>query len=780
MKKTATVRSLLLLTLTLLAALALFCAPAYAAEGPVVTVQPEDAAVNYPDSASFHVEVAEPGQVASWQWIASDGYSEYVLDGVSARTDTLVIPATEQNENDIFYCCKITDKEGNITFSDDARLHITNVDEDKPVLYVGDYALEPGEKLDLADTTLGSGTVDFAADGVNITFTDVKISSAVMTYDTNLTPSYGLLLAYRDSPMLTYYLHFKGECLLDDTYYDPEYNAGGVVVNCFFACKGEDEAPTVVIDGDGKLTLKGGSNQIYSDGNVELAADLTTDVNGAYFNDGIHGNDVIIDENVKVSLRVNGTAVHTEGDLILKDGSSLSVASSSPHVSVGPTAKNLLFIVGDLKASNARISLKGWADPASFVPYGAMVATMSAIDLAGEGSLIAEGSDIAIELSSLHADQPFAMNFNGVSGEGDNNGLVLSRGSSLDIKIDAPEVLGACGVYVPGFFDVESGCSVNVGVKAQGEVIGVDADRKFAVTDSSVKVSAESVDGGLTLGIVAGEALFSLNSPGAEVSSIAKDGAALAAGGDTTDDPVAYSEGYLSQLIGLAGHTMCLTPENYEINLFGIPGYGRTIKAETFYGEDKSKPASEVLLSSGIPAFEDVAPSDWFYESVMWAVQNGVTTGTDGTHFTPYALCSRAQLVTLLWRAAGSPAPKADCTMFFDVDPDAYYMDALSWAYYEDIVQGLEPHTFGPDASLTREQLAAFIYRYAQTKGEYYDPDFKLDFADAASVSSWALEPMSWCVMEGIITGVGNGRLAPQGTADRAQVVTMLYRFMEQ
>lgn len=778
MKKTATVRSLLLLTLTLLAVLALFSAPAWAE--PVITAQPTDAEVNYPDGATFHVEVADKASVASWQWFASDGYSSYTLNGVSAKTDTLVIPATDQNPNDLWFCCKITNKDGSFVFTDDACLHIANVDENKPVLYAGDYALEPGEKLDLADTTLGSGTIEYAADGVNVTLTDVRLSTAVMTYDVYLAPSNGLFLYYRDSPVQTYYLHFKGVCQFDDTFFDPNYNAAGVVINSFFACDDEDEVPTIVMDGDGNLLLRGGSNQIYSDGNIELAAGLATEVNGSYFNDGIRCRDLIIDDGVRVSLRVNGTGVHTEGDLILKDDSYLSVASSAPHVSVGPTTKNLLFIVGDLKASNAELKLNGWADPAEFLPYDSMVATMSAIDLAGEGSVIAEGTDIDIELTSLHAEETFAMNFYGVTGEGANNGLILARGSSLNVKIDAPEVVNAGGLGIPGFFDVEDGSHVNVDVKAQGEIIGVAADRKLAVSDSSLKIKAESVDGGLVLGAVCGEASFSLNKAGNVVSVAAPGGVAFAAGTETTDDPVSYTEGYLSKLIGLAGKTMCLKPESYEINLCGVPAYSSTVIAETFYGADKSKPATEVLLSATLlNPFEDVAEEDWFFEPVLWAVGSGVTTGTDATHFTPYALCSRAQLVTLLWRAAGSPAPKADCTMFFDIDPEAYYMDALSWAYYEDIVQGLEPHTFGPDASLTREQLAAFIYRYAQTKGEYYDPDFKLDFTDAASVSPWAGEPMSWCVMKGIINGVGNGRLAPQGTADRAQVVTMLYRFFE-
>ena len=771
------------LALVLLLALALLPAAALAADGPAITVQPQDAEVAYPAGASFHVQVAEPEKVASYQWIGSDGYSEFVLSGVSAATDTLVIPSTCQDDPDMFYCCIIKDKEGNTVTSDPVRLHVTNLFEDKTVLYVGDYALEPGGKLDLSTTTLGSGTVEFAADGVNVTLTDVTIDSTVMTYDAQLAPSYGLLLVRRNSPVQKYYLHFKGACLLNNTFYDPEYNSAGVVINSFFACKGKDEVPTVVIDGDCDLVVRGGTNQIYSDGNIELATDLATEVNGSYFNDGIRCNDLIIDDNVRISLIVNGTAVHTEGDLIMNDGSALIVSSSSPHVSVGPTAKSLLFIVGDIRAKKAELDLTGWADPANFVPYNAYVATMNGIDLAGEGSIVAEGTDIKINLFAMASDQPYAMNFYGVSGEGERNGVVLANGASLDIKIDSPQVMDAGGLSIPGFFDIEGGSHVNIDLRTAGEIVAAAANWKLAVSDSSLKVKAESTDGGLTLGVVCGEASVSLNKAGNVVQSAVSNGVAFAAGAEITDETVAYKEGYLPQLIQLAGKTMCLKPELYEINLCGVPGYGGTVKTETFYGADKSKPADQVLLSSTLLSpFEDVTEDDWFFEPVLWAVQNGVTKGTDDTHFSPYLLCSRAQLVTLLWRAAGSPEPKADCTMFFDVDPNAYYLKALSWAYYEDIVQGLEPHAFGPDASLTREQLAAFIYRYAQTQGEGFEGDwsFPLDFTDADQVSDWALEPMSWCVMKGVVTGVGNGCLAPRGTADRAQIVTMLYRFFEQ
>ncbi|MCR4963257.1 MAG: S-layer homology domain-containing protein [Firmicutes bacterium] len=785
-------RRFLILPLALLAALilpALFSAAAYADDGPVITVQPKDAQVNYPDGATFHVEVAAPEQVASWQWVASDGNSEFDLDGVSATTDTLVIPSTMQDDPDMFYCCVITDKAGKSAVSDPVRLHILNPMEDKTVLYVGDYALEPGEKLDISKTPLGKGTVSFAADGVNITLDSVQINSSGMTYGSGLTPSFGLYLVRRHSPIQKYYLHFRGDCLIDDTFYDPEYNAAGVAVNSFFACKGNEEVPTVVIDGDGKLTVKGGTNQIYSDGNIELAADIVTGVNGDYFNDGIRCNDLTVDDGVKVKLRVNGTAVHTEGDLCLNEGATLEAESSSPHVSVGPTAKNILFIVGDVKAKNAKLHLKGWADPANFVPYNAYVGVMSGISLAGGGSVIAEGAAISVELSAKHADEPYAMNFYGISGDGEDNDVILTQGATLDVRINAPEVTNAGGVSIPGFFDVEDGSRVDIDILAAGEVLAAEADRKLAVADSIVESKTKSADGGLTLGLVCGEAYISLNETGSSLHSVAKDGVAFAAGQPGDEETVKYIDGYQAKWIELAGLTRCVDPENAEINLYGIPGYGSVIRAETFFGSDKSKPAAEVLLTADIltppvvkPAFVDVNAGDWFYEPVEWAVKKGIIKGTDETHFSPHQLCSRAQLATLLWRAAGCPAAKADCKAFTDVDVNAYYYPALNWAYEENIIKGLSPVSFGPNASITREQLAAFLYRYAQSKGQGFTGlwSFKLDFTDADKVSEWAVEPISWCVMNGIITGVGDKRLAPQGVATRAQVTTMLYRFFNQ
>jgi|GEM_PF-1436533 len=761
-------------------ALALLPVWAHGADGPVFTAQAKDVEVNYPDGASFHVEVAEPENVASWQWIASDGHSEFTLTGVTAKTDTLVIPATMQDDPEMFYCCVVTDKNGGTATSDPVRLHVKNPEEDKTVLFVGDYAVEPGEKLDLAETTLGSGTVDFAADGVNVTFQSVKIDNTTMTCDSTLTPSMGLYLVRRHSTDQEYYFHFKGDCLVNNTYYDPAYNAGGVAINSYFGTKDDPNAPTIIFDGDGKLTVRGGTNQIYSDGNIELAADLTTGVNGTYFNDGISCKNLFIDKGVKANLTVNGTAIHTEGDFRIYEGAALNIRSSSPHVSVGPTTKSMMFLVGSLYGEGGEINIQGYADPENFVPYDAFVATMPGILLAGEGSINADGTAISVELSAGESEEDFAINFYGVYGAGETNAVSLSNGAKLDVRIQTPQVNGVSGVVVPGIFAAEKDCQVRIDVLGSGEVTGLEADRAFSVTDAVIESKAISESGDAAFGIVCGEAAIALNGAKYSVHSTAKDGVAFAADtGEHGDAEISYVSGYTPVKIVLKDNVACTVPENGEINLCGIPGYGGTIQAETFYGSDKTRPAAEVTLSStAAPAFVDVADQDWFHDAVQWAVSNKITNGTDDTHFSPSALCTRAQMVTFLWRAAGSPASEGEL-IFSDVDSGAYYADAVRWAAAEKIVMGTTETTFSPNAPVSREQLATFIYRVAQADGQGFTGAwaFLLDFEDADQVSSWADEGVHWCVMKKILTGTGQNKLSPKGTATRAQIVTMLYRY---
>ena len=178
------------------------------------------------------------------------------------------------------------------------------------------------------------------------------------------------------------------------------------------------------------------------------------------------------------------------------------------------------------------------------------------------------------------------------------------------------------------------------------------------------------------------------------------------------------------------------------------------------------------------PTFADVASGAWYADSVAWAVKNNVTTGTTKTTFSPSKDCTRAMLVTFLWRAAGEPEPNTENCPFTDVKADSYYEKAVLWAVEKDITNGTGETTFSPDDPVTREQVATMLYRYTKSLGGGYTDQwaFLLTFDDANEIDGWANEAMHWCVQEGIIHGVGDNKLAPTATATRAEIVTMLYR----
>lgn len=190
---------------------------------------------------------------------------------------------------------------------------------------------------------------------------------------------------------------------------------------------------------------------------------------------------------------------------------------------------------------------------------------------------------------------------------------------------------------------------------------------------------------------------------------------------------------------------------------------------------DNTKPASD---SKPKLPFTDVSTSDWFYSDVMFVYENGLFSGTDSRSFSPNASMTRAMLVTVLYRLEGEPAGTGSSS-FSDVCSGSYYEKAVAWAAANGIVTGTGSTSFSPDAKVTREQLAAILYRYAQYKKLDTDAGAKLDsFSDAGNVSGYASEALSWAVSEGLINGA-SGRLMPKGDATRAQVAAILHRFVE-
>lgn len=191
-----------------------------------------------------------------------------------------------------------------------------------------------------------------------------------------------------------------------------------------------------------------------------------------------------------------------------------------------------------------------------------------------------------------------------------------------------------------------------------------------------------------------------------------------------------------------------------------------------------SMPDDAVTVSVSFAGpFDDVAASDWFSKEVLRACSAGLMTGTGERLFSPNAPATRAMLVTILHRLAGSP--EAEGGGFSDVNESAYYAAAVAWASKNGVVEGYEDGSFRPDQPITREQLAAVLYRYAMSRGVDVTASGDLAaYADAGSVSSWAADAMRWATGAGVLSGTANG-LEPQGTATRAQAAAMLVRFTD-
>ena len=172
--------------------------------------------------------------------------------------------------------------------------------------------------------------------------------------------------------------------------------------------------------------------------------------------------------------------------------------------------------------------------------------------------------------------------------------------------------------------------------------------------------------------------------------------------------------------------------------------------------------------------FHDVSRLDYFYDAVKWAAENGIASGTGRYTFSPNAVCTRAQTVTFLWRAAGSPLPRYRVCPFTDVQPSDYYYNAVLWAVEQGITTGLNATTFGPDVTVTRGQVATFLYRAASAaKPNTFSP-----FTDVKT-TAYNYNAILWAYDNRITTGTSDTTFSPDAYCTRAQIVTFLYRYYQ-
>ena len=241
-----------------------------------------------------------------------------------------------------------------------------------------------------------------------------------------------------------------------------------------------------------------------------------------------------------------------------------------------------------------------------------------------------------------------------------------------------------------------------------------------------------------------------------------------------------------------AGTTVTITPvpdAGYQVGTVSVTDrFGQAVAVDqqadgtyTFVMPDGQVTVEVTFLQGEAPdlPFSDVTESDWFYDAVTYAYENGLMDGVGTGLFAPNSETTRAQLVTILYRLAGQPAPSGD-SGFSDVETGIWYTDAVAWAAQNGIVNGVSDTQFAPGDDITREQLAVILYRYATYQG--YDVSQRADlsgFVDAGTISTYAQEALSWANAQGLVLGFEDDSLRPQGNASRAQIAAVLMRFCQ-
>ena len=308
---------------------------------------------------------------------------------------------------------------------------------------------------------------------------------------------------------------------------------------------------------------------------------------------------------------------------------------------------------------------------------------------------------------------------------------------------------------------------------ALGDTVGNFAIRiSGAVASSNYRSNITYVDGVLSVvnrptysGGGSYTPSYSITPDKAENGSI-KVSSSNAAVGSTVTITVDPDKGYVLETLTVLdknGKEIELTKKADDKYTFKMPS-GKVTVTATFM-EDNTM----------LNYFVDVFATDYYYDAVLWAVENGITNGTSATSFSPDAPCTRAQMATFLWRAAGSPDPAGASNPFTDIPADAYYAKAVQWAYEKGITGGTTATTFSPDATCTRGQMATFLWR---NDGSLTPTDSTTPFADVLETTYYATA-VQWAYEQKITSGTSTTTFSPDDPCTRAQMVTFLYRYFE-
>ena len=349
---------------------------------------------------------------------------------------------------------------------------------------------------------------------------------------------------------------------------------------------------------------------------------------------------------------------------------------------------------------------------------------------------------------------------------GESDGTSISANGLLTVAAD--ETAESLTVMATASGDSSKSASATVTVTPPASVTGVIVSPAGATVEAGKTVQFSATVNGT--GGFSQEVTWSVSGGVSAGTSISANGLLTVAADETAESlTVTATASGDSGIYGTATVTVTppSTPDEPDVPVWPVFPGGSTGPDETEEPEDE-----------GLP-FIDVHEGDWFYENVGYVYENGLMNGVSETLFEPNGTVTRGMIVTILYRLEGEPESDYDMP-FTDVAEQQWYAGAVRWAAGEGIVTGVSATEFAPDDPITREQFAAILWRYAQSKG--YDVSASADltgFLDYGQISEYALPALRWAVGAGVMSGRGDGILAPQGTATRAEAAAMLMRFVE-
>lgn len=553
---------------------------------------------------------------------------------------------------------------------------------------------------------------------------------------------------------------------------------------------------TIVVASDSKLTVKGGAVKAYTTGD-----DVTFKVGGQLVLDGIKAEAPVVltvpseikNETKATTFATTGTTGKTitltgkldfgENGVTVKDGATVIIKSDEHSIGNTTISGTITVEEGAVLKIQSNVTLN------SDIIVKGTIEVAQNVTVSGNGEIVLDGGNATGDTKNL----VYKISVDTVSNGSVNLAYQVGNDTTNWTKVELVDNQGTIpvgstvkvtatpnasykvenGTYkigndasaqsIPGLAGIE-GEKVNGTFTPNGSPIVVDVD--------FVKVTSGGGDHGGGGGGGGGGGSSSSSSRVTVASTthgrvtVSPDNPKT---GDTVTITVRPDNGYVLDTLTVtnaSGKEVELTKVNDTRYTFVMPNSKVTVKA-TFVAEEPS----------GMP-FTDVASGAWYYDAVSFVYKRGLMAGTGDNLFSPNVTTSRGMIVTILYRLDGSPS--ASSAGFTDVASGQWYTDAVNWAAANDIVAGYGNSLFGPNDTVTREQMAVILYRYAQYKGYDTSASNSLNgYTDVGGVSSWALTAMQWANAEGLINGTSGTTLSPTNGATRAEVAQILMRFCE-